>query len=521
MHSTKNILKALCIPVFVIFSTNVLLGQTYPIVGTDVSDFFNNSTTISEPSEGQAFYGQDANFTGNQPSYSDNGDGTVTDNVTGLMWQKSPDTNGNNNGTIEAADKLTWDEIQAKVIALNAANHAGYNDWRVPSIKELYSLTNWNGTDPSGVQNNSTSGLIPFIDNNYFPFAWGDTDNGERLIDVQYASSNLYGDNDCHGVQLLFGFNFADGRIKGYGLIIMNNDKTFSLICVRGNTSYGINAFVDNGDNTISDNATELMWGKDDSQSSMNWENALALAQTKNDANWNGHSDWRLPNAKEMQSILDYSRSPEADGSAAIDPIFNISSITNEAGDADWPWFWTSTTHQGTNGTVVNANNAVYLAFGTGSGWTQAGNPYYSYCDVHGAGCQRSDPKSGTWYGDQLGVDIDGSPVYGWGPQGDIVRVNNYVRLVRDISITTSIENNIKINYTLHPNPAKEIFTISSDVELEKITIFNTLGEVVQKQSVEGRQSMVNVSQLLNGLYFVNLYFKDGITTSTKVVISK
>ena len=122
------------------------MAKPYPIVGTDVTTFFNNTSIISAPSSGEAFYGQDANYLGNQPSYSDNGDGTVTDNVTGLMWQKSPDTNGNNNGSIEAADKLTFDEIQAKVIALNAANHAGYNDWRVPSIKELYSLTNWNGT---------------------------------------------------------------------------------------------------------------------------------------------------------------------------------------------------------------------------------------------------------------------------------------------------------------------------------------------------------------------------------------
>ena len=193
-------------------------------------------------------------------------------------------------------------------------------------------------TIPSGVLNNSTTGLIPFIDDSVFPFEWGDTDHDERLIDVQYASSNLYGDNDCHGEQLLFGFNFADGRIKGYGLTLMGNDKTFSLICVRGNTAYGINSFVDNGDNTISDNATLLMWAEDDSETSMNWEDALSWAQTKNAANWNGNNDWRLPNAKELHSILDYSRSPVANGSAAIDPIFNITSITNENGDADWPW---------------------------------------------------------------------------------------------------------------------------------------------------------------------------------------
>ncbi len=65
-------------------------------------------------------------------------------------------------------------------------------------------------------------------------------------------------------------------------------------------------------------------------------------------------------------------------------------------------------------------------------------NSYYTYCDVHGAGAQRSDPKNGTWYGNLLGVDINGDDVYGYGPQGDVIRVTNYVRLVRDMDCSSS-----------------------------------------------------------------------------------
>ena len=61
---------------------------TYPIVDTGVKEYYNNSTIISAPLMGQVFFGQDANYSGNQPSYTDNGDGTITDNITGLMWQK-------------------------------------------------------------------------------------------------------------------------------------------------------------------------------------------------------------------------------------------------------------------------------------------------------------------------------------------------------------------------------------------------------------------------------------------------
>lgn len=50
---------------------------------------FNNSEIITCPQQGESFYGQDANYQSNQPSYIDNGDGTITDMVTGLMWQEA------------------------------------------------------------------------------------------------------------------------------------------------------------------------------------------------------------------------------------------------------------------------------------------------------------------------------------------------------------------------------------------------------------------------------------------------
>ena len=119
------------------------------------------------------------------------------------------------------------------------------------------------------------------------------------------------------------------------------------------------------------------MWTKDDSEAAMNWQTALAFAQAKNTEVYFGHNDWRLPNAKELQSIVDYTSSPGSTNSAAIDPKFR--------------------------------------------------GP-------------ENDPKSGTYQGDYLGVDSLGHAVYGHGPQGDILRVNNYVRLVRDASTSAVLE---------------------------------------------------------------------------------
>ncbi|MCK5832803.1 DUF1566 domain-containing protein [bacterium] len=430
---------------------------TYPIVDTGQEECYDNSSVISPPSPGAAFYGQDAQYDGNAPSYTISGDGlTVYDNVTGLTWQQTPDTD--DDGDTDADDKLTWTEVQTYPDVLNAASFGGYSDWRVPTIKEQYSLIKFNGQDISGYTG-SLDAVQPFIDDDVFDFAYGDTLAGERPIDSQYASSNVYNEYTIPGVPKLFGVNFADGRIKGYDTAMPMGDKTFTLICVRGNADYGLNDFSDNGDGTLTDSATGLMWQKGHSAGSMSWEDALEYAETLTVA---GHDDWRLPNAKGLQSILDYSRSPGTTG-AAIDPMFDCASITNEAGAIDYPWFWTGTTHA----TVYGGASAAYICFGRAAGWMQLpGRTYYSYIDVHGAGAQRSDPKSGSPLDFYLGVDSLGNPVHGHGPQGDIIRVENYVRCVRDVeSIGIDDQSNLPEEYNIgaYPNPFNSAVNISVD----------------------------------------------------------
>lgn len=161
----------------------------------------------------------------------------------------------------------------------------------------------------------------------------------------------------------VFGVNFVDGRIKGYPKYNPRTKQanTMYFRFVRGNEAYGKNNFIDNNNGTITDTATGLMWQKMDSSKGMNWEKALKYAQN---IKIGGYDDWRLPNAKELQSIVDYTQSVETSYSAAINPIFQTSSIKNEAGQKDYPYFWTSTTHL--DG-VVPEKGAVYIAFGKAS----------------------------------------------------------------------------------------------------------------------------------------------------------
>ena len=189
-----------------------------------------------------------------------------------------------------------------------------------------------------------------------------------------------------------------------------------------------MNAFVDNGDGTISDEATGLMWAQADSGEAMNWEQALAYAQEMNDQGHLGYDDWRVPNVKELQSIVDYTRSPYTSDSAAIDPLFGATSITNEAGVSDYGFYWSSTTHL--NWTQQEAAAGAYVAFGRSMGYMGG-----RWRDVHGAGSQRSDPKQG---------DASEYPT-GRGPQGDAIRIDNLVRLVRDADALEPSDENAQV----------------------------------------------------------------------------
>ena len=385
-------------------------AHSFVVVSTGQNKYYNDiGREIPLPRKGEPFYGQDAQYVSIPMQYKDNGDGTVSDLNTGLMWQKTP-----------IAD-TTWDEAVAKAARFESG---GYNDWRLPTIKELYSLISFTGRT-----GRSASDSIPYIDTKYFNFSYGDTSKGERFIDVQCWSSTEYVSTTMGNDATVFGVNFADGRIKGYPKYDPRNRRQGMrkvVRYVRGNTRYGTNNFRDNGDGTITDSTTGLMWMKIDSgtlkaglkgDGAMNWQQALAWAENLKYA---GYSDWRVPNAKELQSIVDYSRSPATTQSAAIDPIFSTTAIKDAEGKRTYPYFWSSTTHL--DG-VQPGMRAVYVAFGEAQGYMELppGSGNKRLLDVHGAGAQRSDPKVGD------PAEYAG----GFGPQGDVIRIYNFVRCVR------------------------------------------------------------------------------------------
>lgn len=376
--------------------------QSFPVVDTMQERCFDLAgATIECPVEGETLYGQDAQYSYLAASYTDNGNGTVNDDNTSLIWQQTPA-----NDRLQFADAIAYCE---------ALELGGLSDWRVPAIKELYSLADFRGELLKPEEGSPT----PYIDTAIFDFEYPE---GRMAFAGQYWSSTIYvkgpiinGQN-----QGAFGFNFADGHIKAYGtgLDFFTGEAAASsglsagdgqtpgnyVRCVSGEQGvYGANAFVDNADGTVTDAATGLMWQQADDGTRREWADALAYCEA---LDLGGHQDWYLPDSKELQSIVDYDKT----GFPAIDEA--VFGITRDSETLD---YWTGTTF----GDIKSHANVI--AFG--KALSKSGDQT-EYTDWHGAGAQRSSIK--TLAGQEL-TDEDVCSINAC----DVDRPDNLVRCVR------------------------------------------------------------------------------------------
>lgn len=360
-----------------------------PIIQTGQTNSYDNSGDIIKPKKGTSFYGQDGNYKkGLAFSFTNNNNGTITDNSTGLMWQQLP------------LDELfTWQE--AKEYAENLTL-GGYSDWRLPSVEEAWSVQDF-------------SEGWPYVNKDYFKFpkskgligpppnaprppmtSNGNKDSKEILppppmkehnantdksgnnapngIDktMQFWTSNIYKAGLTHGNQpTAFGVNEATGHIKGYP---SNNKRMGKYVRVVRGSKYGISEYQNNNNGTITDKTSGLMWAENDSGKALTWKEALEYAEN---AKLAGYTDWRLPNVKELQSIVDYSGIYPAINK----DYFNVTKLDNNPNY----YFWTSTSAYFSK-QDPSYIYAWYVAFGYAVGPDGK--------DIHGAGAVRFAPKS-------------------------------------------------------------------------------------------------------------------------------
>ncbi|MFM7462273.1 MAG: DUF1566 domain-containing protein, partial [Burkholderiales bacterium] len=169
----------------------------YTVPGTGQLVAYDERGEIPRPAKNSDFFGQDATNNLIAPAYVDNKDGTVSDLVTGLVWMKTLGT------------KMTFAEAQD---ALRDLNKKGPADWRIPSVKELYSLILYSG------QVFGDKSIKLFIDSRFFEQPLGDVSAGKREVDAQVWSATPFNGLTMGRDQSQFGVNFVDGRIKAYPL---------------------------------------------------------------------------------------------------------------------------------------------------------------------------------------------------------------------------------------------------------------------------------------------------------------
>jgi uncharacterized repeat protein (TIGR01451 family) len=277
------------------------------------------------------------------PRYLDNGDGTISDNLTGLMWLKDANCFGGQ----------SWVGGLGTVAAFNANPggyacqdySAAYSDWRMPNINEL--ATFWTivpgvmgfpamiqGLGFTRVQTGDYMSSTMVAGNPFYP--WGIYFGGNS-----YLSTN--GGNFLWPVRGL-----GDGPARVWRTGVNNCYAQYGQQCVCGEPGCPVGQdgelragavwpeprLVDNQDGTVTDNLTGLMWLKDTnciatrypgfdtddpaSDGKVNWQHALDFVAAMNAGTYPlcamGRHDWRLPNVVEMHSLNDYSQgasSPE------------------------------------------------------------------------------------------------------------------------------------------------------------------------------------------------------------------
>ena len=230
--------------------------------------------------------GEDADYIFNSPSLTDNGDGTITDNNTLLMWQKAD-----------------GGEMTFEIAATYCDNLilAGYNDWRLPSAIELFSINNYDNVNPA-------------LNAVFF-----------TKTQAQYWWTSEVRADDATAVWVVN----AGGGVGAHPkteTVSAGGAKYFHVRAVRNivTTTFSVSHFTDNGDETITDNYTGLTWQKIQSPNTMTWEEALSYSKS---FSLSGKADWRLPNIKELQSLNDVKLTK---------PSFNKNYFTNVLSGNYW-----------------------------------------------------------------------------------------------------------------------------------------------------------------------------------------
>jgi ABC-type amino acid transport substrate-binding protein len=264
--------------------TNNNEGEMATGVNTLIFDEERNLPDTGQITSYTDTFGEDSDYLIHPPSYTGNGNGTVTDNQTMLMWQQEDDNT-----------TRTWEEAGSYCTNLSLG---GYEDWRLPNPKELQSIVLYGVT-------------VPAIDTVVFP----NTDSSAYWSSI----TDAYNMSNAWSVSFFFGY-----------VVNLHKSDSSNVRCVRGVSDLVIWTidYLDIGDGLISHVFTNLIWQQEDDSTPRTWENSLVYCEN---LSLGGYTDWRLPNIKELQTIVSYKR-------------FNPAIDSDYFPNTDSSGYWSSTT---------------------------------------------------------------------------------------------------------------------------------------------------------------------------------
>ena len=365
-------------------------GPTDSITGATFLAFDGSNPLVHLAASGQAIsyqsgddYSVHAGVAWPVTRYLDNGDGTVTDALSGLVWLKNAGCLASANWTAAMAEAQ---HLASGACGLSDGSTAG--QWRVPNVWEMESIIDESASatalTPGSPFTNVASGgywtsTSIFTDPTSAPDAWAiDLTSGQYIDDtvINLKTNTL-------AVWAVKGSSGGAVTLQATGYYIPytpGDDGT-----VAAGVALPTTRMIDNGNGTVTDSVTGLTWLKQASCAQLQgtWTAALGAVNLLQSGQC-GLSDgstagqWRMPNRKEMESLADRIQTNEAD-------FFNAAWTSTDSGldslgavfanFVSLQYYWTSTTQASNSAnawTVFSCDWGVYATAKSQVGYTLA-----------------------------------------------------------------------------------------------------------------------------------------------------
>ncbi|MFZ4857456.1 MAG: putative Ig domain-containing protein [Desulfuromonadaceae bacterium] len=286
-------------------STAVAMGALIPQTG-QTACYDAAGSTITCAGTGQDGELKMGVFWSN-PRFVDNGDQTQTDKLTGLIWSK--------NGNPAGAGK-TWQQALDYIKTLNSSNYLGYNDWQLPNSNQLESLVNKGLTSSAAWLNGQGFSNVQ----GYYYWSGSTNANNTANAWIVLMSGGIVGDLSKTTGLYVWPIRLGQSGVSGTLTLPKTGqttcyDQSGAIVTCSGTGQDGELArgavwpnsrFGTNGDETVTDSLTGLIWSKNGNPAvaTKTWQQAQDYIKTLNSSNYLGHNDWRFPNVNELGSLI-------------------------------------------------------------------------------------------------------------------------------------------------------------------------------------------------------------------------